>query len=203
VNINYKQPQFELFPGNSNASQDTIKPKYLLANLTLTIENVVVLAILGIMVTVFSFSLGVERGKKIATVRFQEERAAAEIQDVPKAAVAAQVPVVPVSAAKVATSQVQPRGIALPEAQPKAVIPAAEERKIELDGYTIQIASYKDVKFANKEADKLKQKGFQTYVLNKGDYAILCVGKFEGKTEANTYSQKLRSKYKDNLVRRF
>ena len=38
MNLNYKQPQFELFPANSVTLEDVNKPKFLLANLTLSVE---------------------------------------------------------------------------------------------------------------------------------------------------------------------
>src|SRR5208283_105053 len=72
MNINYKQPQFELFEANSATLEDINKPKFLLANLTLSIESLVIFAILGIMVALFSYSLGVERGKHVAAQALDE-----------------------------------------------------------------------------------------------------------------------------------
>ena len=72
MNINYKQPQFELFPANSATLEDINKPKFLLANLTLSLESLVIFTILGIMVALFSFSLGVERGKHVAAQALDE-----------------------------------------------------------------------------------------------------------------------------------
>src|ERR1700688_3539202 len=77
MNINYKQPQFELFPANSATLEDINKPKFLLANLTLSVESLVIFAILGIMVALFSFSLGVERGKHLAASALDERVSAA------------------------------------------------------------------------------------------------------------------------------
>src|SRR5471030_1316580 len=77
MNINYKQPQFELFPANSRTLEDINKPKFLLANLTLSIESLVIFLILGIMVALFSFSLGVERGKGVAAQTLDERVSAA------------------------------------------------------------------------------------------------------------------------------
>ena len=72
MNINYKQPQFELFPANSATLEDINKPKFLLAKLTLSTESLVIFTILGIMVALFSFSLGVERGKHLAAQALDE-----------------------------------------------------------------------------------------------------------------------------------
>src|SRR5579863_8873226 len=77
MNINYRQPQFELFPANSATLEDINKPKFLLANLTLSLESLVIFTILGIMVALFSFSLGVERGKHLAAQALDERVSAA------------------------------------------------------------------------------------------------------------------------------
>jgi len=45
MNINYKQPQFELFPANSATLEDVDKPKFLLAKLTLSVESLVIFSI--------------------------------------------------------------------------------------------------------------------------------------------------------------
>jgi cell division septation protein DedD len=67
--------------------------------------------------------------------------------------------------------------------------------------YTVQVASYADEKFARRVADDLNKKGFQTLVIQKGKYVILCIGKFNKKQEAVAMTAKLKSKYKDCLVR--
>ena len=72
MNINYKQPQFELFPANTSTLEDVNKPRFLLANLTLSLESLVILSILGIMVALFSFCLGIERGKRLVAQSMDE-----------------------------------------------------------------------------------------------------------------------------------
>ena len=77
MNINYKEPQFELFPANSATLEDINKPKFLLATLTLSTESLVILSILAIMIAVFSFSLGVELGKRRAAQDIDDKVSAA------------------------------------------------------------------------------------------------------------------------------
>lgn len=200
MNINYKQPQFELFPGNSGLENEATKPRLFLANLTLTIENLVVLSILGIMLAVFAYSLGVERGKHVMAAQMMN-RAPVKPLIAQQSAVVSQ-PVAAtinktdskVSAAVVAVpvAQVQPTG-AVAESKPQTTDPAFK--------YTVQVASYADEKFAKKAAADLDKKGFETIVMQKGKYAILCVGKFNQKNEAKATIAKLKSKYKDCLVR--
>ncbi len=203
MNINYKQPQFELFPGSSAQAEDASRPRFLLANLTLSVENLVVLSILGIMVAVFAYSLGVERGKHLMASQARPTSLAATVSD-PQAVVvqqatvtavtttARQIPAAgkPVSAVP---ANVKPAVASAVVAQ-KPIVPSAFK-------YTIQVASYGDVKFAQKAAIDLNKNGFETLVMQKGKYAILCVGKFNQKNEAMSVISKLKSKYKDCLVR--
>lgn len=69
-------------------------------------------------------------------------------------------------------------------------------------GYTIQLASYKAKKFADKEAEALKEKGLAAFVLYKGDYVILCAGRFADKEEARNSMSQLKKRYKDCILRR-
>lgn len=200
MNINYKQPQFELFPGNSGHDSEAARPRLFLANLTLTIENLVVLSILGIMLAVFAYSLGVERGKHVMAAQMVERTSAKPL--------IAEAPIVPASA--VAVAKPNPAIVAAPAvaavAQPvSAPAETVVESKPPVSDpdfkYTVQVASYADEKFAKRVADELDKKGFQTMVMQKGKYVILCVGKFNQKNEAKATIAKLKSKYKDCLVR--
>jgi len=199
VNINYKQPQFELFPGSSGVDNDAAKPRFFLANLTLTIENLVVLSILGIMLAVFAYSLGVERGKHVMAAQLMDRTPATKM--VAEASIVNAQPIVEVKnpvQAKVTTTSV---ASAVVPVQPAVVV---EQKPTVLDPafkYTVQVASYADEKFAKKAALDLDKKGFQTIVMQKGKYAILCVGRFSQKNEAKATIAKLKPKYKDCLVR--
>ncbi len=71
--------------------------------------------------------------------------------------------------------------------------------------FTVQIASYKTESFAQRVADLMKQKGYETQVLSKGSHAIVCVGNFAEQKQAQVFSEQFRKKYKeykDCLVRR-
>src|SRR5580698_4665674 len=137
MNINYKQPQFELFPANSATLEDINKPKFLLANLTLSLESLVIFTILGIMVALFSFSLGVERGKHIAAQALDERVSAAW--------------------------NVSARTIAVPMAVAIPAAPAAQEFRQEQrplfnhgftsgSRYTIQTSTYGNEDYARQDA---------------------------------------------------
>ncbi len=68
--------------------------------------------------------------------------------------------------------------------------------------YTIQVATYKTKTYAQREADKLNEKGLKTLVLLKGKYVLLCVGKFLNKDEASVTLKKLKKRYQDCFIRR-
>ena len=203
MNINYKQPQFELFPGTTISTDEAGKPKYLLASLTLTSENLVVLSILCIMLTVFSFSIGFECGKRAVGLEAERRSVIARAQMPVVKKVELKPAAINTSAAAGTVSQKIVAG-GLPQTventtQPIAPLkPLVDLRK----PYTIQVASYKDAKYGEKEAIGLKKKGYETLTLTKGDYSILCVGRFATKDEANIFARKLKYQYKDYVVRR-
>jgi cell division septation protein DedD len=110
--------------------------------------------------------------------------------------------IVPVSGGKTAARPVEvvvPVSSGLPSAAPETV---AQEKKID-KGYTVQVASYAQTDSAERESIGLKKRGYETFILPKGKYFILCVGKFADKAEADIFLVKLKKQYKDCLVRSF
>ena len=218
MNINYRQPQFELFPSNAEHLDDTDKPRYLLAKVTLSIENLVILLIICIMLTVLAYALGVEQGKRIAFFD-QASRVGSRgtitqtaksntIQTQPAKTVTALKPLTSaVGSTAVVTQKLQ--GVAQPVivagtavAAKPLVAAAVVLNSVGAKPYTIQVASYKDMKFAQLEAVNLKAKGWETQAIQKGSYVILCVGNFATRQEADEFARRLRPTYKDYVVRR-
>jgi len=183
MNINYKQPQFELFPANSATLEDINKPKFLLANLTISVESLVILAILGIMISLFSFSLGVERGKSLVAQALDERVSAAwnvgarTMAPVP-APVAA-----PVERSYTTQNTVEVRGFST--------------------RYTLQAATYGKEEYARQDALLLKAKGFPSFLIKSGKYWLLCIGNFNNKENASSLLRKLPGQYRSSQVRRF
>ena len=189
MNINYKQPQFELFPANSATLEDINKPRFLLANLTLSLESLVIFTILGIMVALFSFSLGVERGKHIAAQALDERVSAAWKVG---ARTMAAMPAV------LAAPAVTPERVAAPVEKPgifHALVPGAR--------YTLQAATYGNEEYAQQDALVLKAKHFQPFLIKNGKYWLLCIGSFNSKEGASALLRKLPSEYRSSQVRRF
>lgn len=140
-----------------------------------------ILLIIGLVTTsLISFSFGVERGRRFSTV---------------KSSVVPQV--------SLAVTENVPKPVAPPP--PPVVIkeePLKATAVLKMQGYTIQLASYKSMIEAQKEASALKVKGLSPLVLTKGNYIILCVGNFLSKENAKPLIAQLQGRYKGCYIRR-
>ncbi len=196
MDINYKQDQFELFSNTDRkALPESAVSRFVLSNVTLSAENIIVLTVFIFLAIIVSFSIGVEKGKRVASAQ--------------PVAVARKIAVQPV----VADQPVEKRKAIQPQApaavavdvqetvsaskqMPQALVEASE------NFYTVQLASFVSKKYAEKEAAALEKKGYETFVVSKGKHVIVCVGRFVDSQAAKTFLGKLKDKYKDCLVRR-
>src|SRR3989338_11190754 len=64
--------QFELFPNATVNASELRQRRYLLKDLTLSVEHIIVSTIVFVMVTVLFFSFGVEKGKRMVRVSILE-----------------------------------------------------------------------------------------------------------------------------------
>jgi cell division septation protein DedD len=205
VNIySSKQSQFELFPRVTQPVSPKTKRYFFLKELTLSGENIVILVVFMVIAMVLSFSVGVEQGRRKVVVK----------RVAPTQSVASETPTAVEPAPVVVETDPMPSVAEVPilAAQPTLVnlleprLIAGEQEKVanfKKDDkiYTIQVASFQKEKYANQEAEDLKKKGFEIIVLPKGKHSIVCVGKFAGHNEAKDFSKKLRTRYKDCMVR--
>ena len=83
--------------------------------------------------------------------------------------------------------------------QEKIVEEKIEERELR---YSIQVASYSRKDIALEEVDTLKKKGHDPFLIQKGQYVALCVGRFATKEEATTIAKNLKARYSDCFVRK-
>ncbi len=202
MNINYKQPQFELFPASSATLEDVNKPKFLLANLTLSLESLVILTILVIMVALFTFSLGVERGKHLAAQAL-DERVGAAWNLAPHKPVLPTVAAKPAVVAKVAMTPAKPIGNAGVMTATAAVVAKPSVVAASTTRYTVQLASYKNEAYARQDALSLKANGLPSFLIKKGNFWLLCVGQLPSKDNADALAKRLQPKFKNLSVRRF
>lgn len=66
MSIDFPKGQFELFPGSSAPASKSEKRKGFWLNLTLTLDNLIIMAVVMIMAMVVSFSIGVEKGRSMS-----------------------------------------------------------------------------------------------------------------------------------------
>ena len=69
----------------------------------------------------------------------------------------------------------------------------------------MDIHSFKDIKNAQKEVDRLKKLKIagDIFTVSKGSHVIVCIGKFNQQSAAKEFSKRLKNQYSDCLVRRF
>ncbi len=218
IDYSQKPSQFELFPGESSGLASIGKPRSPLKDLTISPENIIVWTIVLVMTFVLAFSFGVERGKGIKPGNLTAEKTAEKINFEDKQQDA--IIVAPASAGK-APLKVKDKIVVSKDSSSKAgavqsatkvtkeqaakkdVKATATKDKQSTDGhYTIQVASFKLKDRATQEAKQLEKIGHEIFVLSKGSYSVVCVGKFEEKKQADKLSQKLKGRYRDLVLRR-
>jgi len=77
-----------------------------------------------------------------------------------------------------------------------------KNRSREQDGYTIQVASFKNKELALAYAQSLKSDGLAPMFFAKGNYIILCVGKFSNQESAQPLLIQLQRTYAGCRIRR-
>ena len=171
-----KHSQLELFSHSADSPQKH-RQRHSIFNscITLNLEHFIVLSVVVLMVAVFSFSLGVEKGKKINTVAVKKDvQTAVEKEEIVSAVI-----------------------------EPEEEVHITEEIPVdeELDLYTIQVASFKKRSSVEKEAEKLQGKGHEVLIRQKGNWVVLYVGRFNNKKEAEIVRKELEKNYGTCLIR--
>jgi cell division septation protein DedD len=161
--------------------------------ITLRLDQTIGLALVLLVIYVLTFSWGVEKGK----------RSSREIQGVRTVSADVLPPVVaPVAIAKVSRTlpaeSVQdrvPMQVPIPVAElPKPVAKVAPRQ----DGkFTIQHVTYMTQSAADREIQKLAQKGYQAFVIPSGKHRQVCIAAFQSRQDASKILSQLRNQ---NLV---
>lgn len=201
--------QFELFPPSDE--QNSGKKGLFSKKISLALEHVIIIGIVLLVLGVVVFSLGVERGKHAAIQKMEglEINLADQENDViltpssedsVQKAPAGNKTSTQSAAAPVKSGKNQEIVVDVPV---PVNVPQEKSAEPAVSGvYTVQVASFKQAKFADQEVDSLKKKGYEAFRVVKGDYYLVCVGKYKNKTQADKTSKSLKSKYKDNITRR-
>lgn len=207
MNINFRQSQFELFPGTSGREQEAQKPRLLFADLTLSLENIIVFVIVFMMLVLFSYSWGVERGKRLVKgegQKLREEKVLSTPGAPKEHKLLSGASLAKATASSLPSKQVVKNSRGGGKENLGKVVTDLQEPVLK-NFYTLQIASYKLQKNAQEQADMLKQKGYDAFVVIKGSHTIICIGRFSGMTEAKVFQNQFQAKhkvYKDSLIRR-
>ena len=199
MNINFKQSQFELFPTTGTSTPKDHNPHRIFSSLTLSLENIILLSIFVVMGIICAFSLGVEKGKKATLKEVESDTAGIAIAATENKAVADAELYEKIDPKKTEENREE----SLPEIKSASLFPVALNKR---RNYTIQVASFRKEEYAQKEVSMLKQKraykGFEIFVLPKGNWSIVCIGSFGKKSEANVLLGQLKKRYNDCLIRR-
>lgn len=184
-NSNEKDRQVEFFSDLPGKSKKSRKDKLRLAKtfVSLSYENIIILSIGLIMLLIVCYSSGVERGKHLAQLiplRAQES------EDI-----------------KVEQEQVQKSPtIKAPGPQEKKIkVKLAQTKNAAKTLPYIQIASFYTDKYARKEIEQLKNKGYQPFLTQWGKYRVVCVGGYKNRDEATMALKQLRKVYADCILR--
>ncbi|MBU1125179.1 MAG: SPOR domain-containing protein [Candidatus Omnitrophica bacterium] len=191
-----KPYQLELFKTGQNLLQSGQSRRHGSALTGFRSYEKTVLLIIALVTTgIVSFAVGVERGKRLALLT-NNSRLDVTMQPQPSA-----------SGEKASATKneiTSPRG-ELPTKQiapARERIPEQKKNNQELNGYTIQLASYRTKTAAKREAEALEKKGLSPFLMSKGNYIIICVGNFADKNAAKNRQSEFERRYKDCIVRR-
>jgi hypothetical protein len=189
--------QLELFSQGKDYSEKCAKRSESFFSYMRNYEKQIILLICFLATALVSFALGIEKGKKIATLKPADNRfdTAKKIDDL---AIEKLVKIQPVLPANPVTTKEVAGSIDLT----KPTLSGQLKASIPIGSYTIQVASYRTKGAAEKEGQFLRKKGFSPLVLYKGNFSIVCVGNFTNKKEAESFLSKLKGQYRDCYIRR-
>lgn len=151
--------------------KDILGPR---VNIVMSPEKLVFFIIGTILLLVLSFSLGVERGKRLN----------------PKTAIT---PSLALNAESKIPQTVQ---------QPAIDLAPVTAQKEPTTLFTIQVVTYKQGDLAKKEIERLKRQKFDAFVIERGQFHQVCVGNFQQKQEAENLLKTLKKNYKDCFIRK-
>jgi len=187
--------QYDLFSQSARAKADISPERLRFLSFIRSYEKNIILIIILAVTGIVCFSIGVEKGKRISALRPVSNIGV--MSDAQPKVVIAKTVLTPTNALQ--AKQFQP----LPIVNTNVILPQNVKRNVELTGnYTIQLASYRSMASAQKEAELLKKKGFASLVIPKGNYTILCVGKFPSKETAQSLLVQLTKRYQGCHLRR-
>ena len=178
-NYEQKDKQVEFFKDISDKSKGSGKNRLRLAKIALSLsyENMIILSIGLIMLLIVCYSLGVERGRQLAQVKGEDMNIEQE------------------------QAESSPQEVAPKPKEKRMQIKVAQVTEVFKASPYIQVASFRTDKYAIKEMEGLKSKGYQPYLARWGRYTVVCVGGYKDKDEAHQALVDLKKLYADCILR--
>ena len=167
--------QLYLFSHHKDNEKGNNRPKVILP-----LDTLILMSVIAILLFTISFSMGVEKGKKIIQGKEKVKEGVAS------------------STLSQDTAKIKSKDI---DETTKANQGKKEEVREENDSYHVQVASFKKENSARKEVQRLEDNGYPVVVMKKGDYLVLYVGGFENKGEAKNNFKNLKKMYKDCIFK--
>ncbi|MCM8791943.1 MAG: SPOR domain-containing protein [Candidatus Omnitrophica bacterium] len=171
--------QLEMFSSKENKTDTYLQTNH---GFIKHYERAILTIIFILLASIISYCLGFNRGKKIALLNINQTNTL------------------------IKTKEISTPSTLEDFKKEKIELPSTKEQfdnKNNKINYTIQVATYKTSDYAQKEANKLKKNGFDTMIISKDKYILLCVGKFLNRHEAEIVLAKLKKRYEDCFIRRF
>jgi cell division septation protein DedD len=95
-----------------------------------------------------------------------------------------------------ATQALVPSAVAIPPSVPAALAGAPTGKQ-----YAIQVVTYKNRQYAERELKRLQETGERGFIVTSQTHAVLFVGPFDSKTAAKEKMTSLRSRYSDCFLK--
>lgn len=203
MRIPEKEKQLSFFHINESENEKIAKRTYYFS-----IDVIILGAIFFVLMLIFSFILGVEKGKSYVYRKINYEKSKLSLNQAKNITQPQNKNHLISVSGENNTDKVDKNSF--PESQsqnketPKNNLNGNEndEEEYKNFSYIIQVASYLKEKYAKNEVNRLTRQGYKAFFLKKGKYIAVYVGKFKNKTKALHNMQILRKYYKDCILRK-
>jgi cell division septation protein DedD len=187
-------------------------------SIILPLDTMILMSVVIVLLFILSFSLGVEKGRKIAYKNIEHERQVliAQHDTPPETEIDSLINETPAPRPVALPAVIQHPNVIkmalLPAPQAAPAQPAKKttsqlpvsinQNSNESKKYTIQLASYTSKEPAQVEAKKLEQTGYQVQLAQKGKFIVILVGEYHNENDAKNSMQSLKKRYKDCILKK-
>jgi len=185
--------------------------------ISLPLDTLILLLIIIVLLFLLSFSLGVERGRRVVYVGgakkdlsldFKQPFKDEEFLSKEETTILTNVNKIEEERHLDNTTALEKKTLDKEEGISKEIKISdenkqknTEQQSIKKERYIIQIASYTNKERAELELKKLQKKGYNAFISKKGNYLVLFVGEFSSKIDADKSLKSLKSFYHDCFLK--